>query len=89
MRALIGFLLILLLTGCEEEVADAVPEENACGAASMSDLIGRSPDVFAAMILPVGSRIIYPGMPITQDYRPDRINFDIGPDNRITRVWCG
>jgi hypothetical protein len=78
--------VVLVLGGC---VAIEEPEQNACGADGMQDLVGQDKSVFAAMTFPVGTRIIEPGMAITEDYSPTRLNFDIGTDGRIMRVWCG
>ena len=30
-----------------------------------------------------------PGMMVTQEYRAERLNFRIGPDNRIVEIRCG
>jgi hypothetical protein len=68
-----------------------VPDQDGttCGAEGMQDLLGKDKSVFAAMTFPVGTRIIEPGMAITEDYRPDRLNFSIRNDGRIGQVWCG
>lgn len=76
--------LLLALAGCV-----AAPDESACGAAGMLDLIGRDDDVLAAMTFPQGTRLIYPGTPVTEDFRADRLNIDIDRTGRITGVWCG
>lgn len=34
-------------------------------------------------------RVIRPGMAVTMDYRPDRLNIDLDEDGRVTRVHCG
>ncbi len=34
-------------------------------------------------------RPISPGQAVTRDHRADRLNVEIGADNRITRVSCG
>jgi Peptidase inhibitor I78 family len=65
------------------------PAPNECGAGGMQDLMGKHRSVFAAMTLPRGTRIIEPGMAITEDYGPTRLNIDLAKDGRITRVWCG
>lgn len=78
--------LAFVLVGC---VAPPVPEENACGAAGMVTLVGQDKSVFAAMTLPMGTRIIEPDMAVTEDYSPSRLNFDLDAQGRITRVWCG
>lgn len=67
----------------------AAPQENACGAAGMQDLVERDKSALAAMTLPVGSRVIEPGTAITEDYRPDRLNIDVDATGRISGVWCG
>jgi hypothetical protein len=77
--------LVLALAAC----VAAGPEEESCGAAGMQDLVGQDKAVFAAMTLPVGTRIIEPGMAITEDYSPSRLNIDLDAEGRITRVWCG
>ena len=55
----------------------------------MLDLIGRDDDVLAAMTFPQGTRLIYPGTPVTEDFRAERLNIDIDRTGRITGVWCG
>lgn len=65
------------------------PEQNACGASGMQTLIGKDDDVLAAMTLPQGTRFIYPGKPVTEDYRPGRLNIDVSQSGKITGVWCG
>lgn len=81
-----GAVAALALAGC---VAVEEPGPNACGADGMQDLVGRDKAVFAAMTLPMGTRIIEPGMAVTEDYSPSRLNFDLDDRGRITRVWCG
>jgi len=78
--------LALALGAC---VAAQAPDQNACGAAGMQDLLGKDKAIFAAMTLPMGTRIIEPGMAVTEEYSPTRLNIDLGTDGRITRVWCG
>lgn len=76
----------LMLGGC---VMSEEPEQNACGAAGMQGLIGQDDDVLAAMTLSQGTRFIYPGTPVTEDYSPSRLNIDIDQYGLITGVWCG
>jgi hypothetical protein len=76
----------LALSAC---VAAEDPVPMSCGAAGMQDLVGQDRAVFAAMTLPMGTRIITPGMAITEDYSPSRLNIDLDDNGRITRVWCG
>lgn len=79
-----ALVLLLAVAGCV-----AAPAENACGAEGLQDLIGRDDDVLSAMTFPQGTRLIYPGTPVTEDFRPDRLNIDIDQAGGITGVWCG
>jgi len=74
------------LAGC---VAADEPDRNACGAAGMQALVGQGRAVLATMTLPAGTRVILPGMAITEDYGPQRLNINVREDGRIARVWCG
>ncbi len=81
-----ALLVMLALGGC---VPTQEPDRNACGAAGMQGLVGQGRAVLAAMALPQGTRVIEPGMAVTEDYSVSRLNIDLGTDGRITRVWCG
>jgi hypothetical protein len=65
------------------------PDRSSCGASGMQDLVGRDRSVLAAMSLPQGTRVIEPGMPITEDYSAARLNIDLDAQGRIVRLWCG
>jgi hypothetical protein len=77
---------VLALAGC---VMAEEPDRNACGAAGMQGLVGQDRAVLAAMALPLGTRVITPGMAITEHYSTQRLNIDLDAAGRITRVWCG
>lgn len=79
--ALVG---LLVLAACVAE-----PEQNACGAAGMQDLVGRDKSVLAVMTFPAGTRVLEPGTAVTEDYRSDRLNIDVDARGAITGVWCG
>ena len=83
-KRLLLTLAVLAAAGCTTE-----PEQNACGAAGMQDLVGQDKAVLATMTFPVGTRVIEPGTAVTEDYRPDRLNIDVDAGDRITGVWCG
>jgi hypothetical protein len=85
-RRLTAVVLAMVLGGC---VAATEPEPMACGADGMQGLVGQDKAVFAAMTLPMGTRIIPPGTAITEDYSPSRLNVDLDDKGRISRVWCG
>lgn len=70
------------------------PEEDACGAGKLTDYLNRLPttDVDASIRQTVGHdriRTIKPGDAVTMDFRPDRLNIEIGEDGRIKRIRCG
>jgi hypothetical protein len=63
---------------------------DACGAAERQGWIGRArPDLPSA---PAGAvwRIYETGQPVTQDFRPERLNIEIDPDSQaVVRLSCG
>lgn len=65
------------------------PGPNACGADGMQHLLGKDRGALAAMTLPAGTRVITPGMAVTEEYSPARLNIDLDARGRITGVWCG
>ena len=79
------YLLLLLfpLSACAETPTDT------CGAASLSDLVGREFSALATMIFPDTTRFISPGDAVTMDFNPERLNFDLDETGKITRIWCG
>ncbi|MCK4711581.1 MAG: hypothetical protein KAT26_01745 [Marinosulfonomonas sp.] len=82
-------LALLTLTACEVPAFTADETTNDCDAAGYQSLIGQSADILASMTFPAPIRIIKPGMAVTMDYSPDRLNVDLDAQNRITHFWCG
>ena len=70
----------------EAEVARA---GDLCGAEALQDLVGTSVGALEAEALPEPSRVIFPGMAVTQDFVPERLNVEVGRDDRIAQVFCG
>ncbi len=64
------------------------PGADACGAAELQDMVGRPRSILATMRFAVPVRIIEPGMAVTMDYSPNRLNFEIGEDGTITKISC-
>lgn len=88
MRAL-ALLPLLALAACVEPVAPpAEPEPDQCNAASLQGLIGQPSSVLENMMLRAGTRVINPGDAVTMDFRPDRMNIEIGTNGRIEKVAC-
>ena len=79
--------IVALLAACQPER----PEDAglaSCGADALQGLVGKPADVLLGMTFDADTRILRPGMPVTMDYRPDRLNIEIDADERIVRVHC-
>lgn len=93
MKSLIA-VLALSLPACATTPADPTPEPDTCDAAAARALIGgRATDVLVAEAQRLTGarrvRSIRPGMMVTMDYSPDRLNIHIGPDEKVERFACG
>ena len=93
MKHLIPLAALLLVAACDmampEPDVDGMPTSDAlCGADDQS-LVGRPEAVLAAMTFPLSTRIFRTGDALTMDYRPDRLNIEIGVDDTIVVVSCG
>ena len=75
----------------ETQIADAGPAagENACGAAELQSLVGTSVGSLDPATLPEPRRVIFFGQAVTMDFRADRLNVEIGKDDKVARVFCG
>ena len=91
MKRLLLALPFLALAGCVEPVPPVTPEEpdaDLCKASALQGLVGQPRTVLGTMLLPAGSRVIEPGQAVTMDYRANRLNVEIGTDDRISKVGC-
>ena len=91
---LLIFAGVALLAACQPAPPRTSPEEPAptrdtCGASALQTLIGRPARVLETMKFATVVRIIRPGMAVTMDYVPDRLNIEIDADGDISRVTCG
>ena len=59
------------------------------GATDFQDLVGQPDSNLFPEDLPAPVRILKPGMAVTMDYRPDRLNIEISTEGVISRVFCG
>lgn len=86
-----GFALALAACKPEAEapVAGGVPPDDACGAAALQGLIGQPASVLAAMTFGPATRVLRPGMAVTMDYSPERLNIELDAAETIIRVSCG
>lgn len=87
-------LLALALTACATTQPEEQPGEDACGAARVADLVGRTRS--DALIEEVARRSgarrvrwIRPGDAVTMDYSPERLNVHLDERGRIERFACG
>lgn len=80
---------VLALAACVE-TGDAVvtPAPDACGAAKLQGLIGQPAAAIEKMSFAQGTRILKPNMPVTADYRVDRLNIEINKVGKVEKVSC-
>lgn len=84
-------LIALTMTACQmgkrptPEAGDFVPS---CGKDQFMGLIGQDGATLRDVDLPPATRVVKPGMALTMDYRPDRLNVSINKAGKIDRVWC-
>jgi len=82
--------VLALLVGCQayaQHVEATMPDAGNCGADQA--LVGQSETVLSVMDFAQDTRIFRSGDRLTMDYRPDRLNIEIGPEGRIVAVTCG
>ena len=63
--------------------------DNTCDGERYGPLVGQDATALERVLIMGLVRVVRPGSVVTQDYRPERINFEIGADNRIARITCG
>lgn len=63
--------------------------DDTCNGERYGTLVGQDATALERVLILGEVRINRPGAVTTQDYRPARIGFDVGPDNRIARIACG
>lgn len=85
------FAVLMALAACapRPDPAPTAPEADSCGASAYQDLAGQDAQVLERILILRQVRMIRPNTPVTADYWPDRLNFEVGADGRIFRVFCG
>ena len=59
-----------------------------CGASRFRALLGTRAASIDRSILPAHARIISPGMMVTQDFLPARLNIRVAPDGKVAAIEC-
>lgn len=90
----------LVLAGCSSTPSapdTSMPPPVDCGAAALSGKVGQSVVGSTAQDVRVGGepinvpgsiRVIHPGMAVTQDFRADRLNLEVGENGTLRRAYC-
>lgn len=100
LRSLLALPLAIVLGGCVSaetppespdplKSARPVPPVESCNASQIQGLIGQPASVLNEMSLAEPFRIIKPGMAVTMDYAPERMNIHLDKNNLIESVTCG
>lgn len=91
--AISTFLALPLMAACVQTpspVTRPLPDgEASCGAKSLQYLVGRDNSALSAMTFINTTRFLKPDTVVTQDYRPDRLNFLYNDQDIIVRIYCG
>ncbi len=89
-HASVGLLMsIVLVQGC---VAPSQPDADpidACRASELQYLVGKPGVLLDGMRFSQDVRVIQPGVAVTMDLKPDRLNFWLNDRDVIERVTCG
>lgn len=98
MKNLFAIAVILALPACNTTVDPntSIPvgtglptaAEDNCNANQYGALIGEDATALERILLLGQVRVIRPNQAVTMDFRPDRINFYVGADNRIKSISC-
>jgi hypothetical protein len=70
-------------------LAPPIPPQDSCGAPDLQFLRGQPETVLQTMKFGVPVRIIQPGMAVTKDYNPMRLNIEIDEAGQVFRIYCG
>lgn len=82
--------LALGLAACVEPAPEPAPmPEDACGAGALQGLVGQSATVLDTMKFAGPVRILRPGMAVTMEFSPARLNILVDGREMIERVSCG
>tara|TARA_R110002051_G_scaffold1008_12_gene5071 strand:+ start:23792 stop:24193 length:402 start_codon:yes stop_codon:yes gene_type:complete len=63
--------------------------EDTCGAVRYHTLLDQDATALERILILGEVRVMRPGTIATQDFRPARMNFHIGPNGKIAQISCG
>lgn len=95
MKQVLPIAALVLATACTPSapavVTDPVPTglDDTCDAARYGFVVGQDATALERILILGQVRVIRPGSVVTQDYRPERINFEVGDTGAIRRITCG
>ena len=69
--------------GCSEQALASKVGQPVIGSTAQDVRIGGE-----AIAVPGSLRVITPGMAVTQDYRPDRLNLEVDGTGNLVRAYC-
>ena len=82
--------LTVILAACSAEGGPKpLPPQSTCTADQLQGLVGQPASVLETMRFGIEMRVILPRMPVTQDYRVNRLNIAVDANEKISRVYCG
>ncbi|MEQ1618582.1 MAG: I78 family peptidase inhibitor [Terricaulis sp.] len=70
------------------QTAEEATRRDACGASGFAHLLGTPASAIDRASLPAQTRIISPGMMVTQDFSPQRLNIHVAPDGKVAALDC-
>lgn len=88
-KTLSGLLILTAQSACVAASPAAAPVATGCGAGRLDGFVGEPVAALDEQYLPQVVRILRPGVPVTEDYSPSRLNVDVDRAGRITAFWCG
>lgn len=77
------------LSACDELVPVETTEPTSCGIEAYGLSVGEIYKKGQIDLSYDKLRVIRPGMAVTLDYRPDRMNIQLDASERISRFYCG
>lgn len=90
--ALRRVLAVLVVAGCSAQPPInpiSVETSDVCEASRYAQLTGADATDLERVYILGQVRVIRPGQPVDRAFKPERLNFEVGPEGRIARVFCG